>query len=135
MGQGDQILPLLAPSPLLDSLSVTLLSCARSQEATGISIAMPQPRCYLPPVTPTKPSADPWSRGVYLVPDAARILRLPVAVLRSWVAGTMERGPGADGRQEGTGGNLTERKAWKGFQRKFLSFRRFWTQQGATHSR
>ena len=69
---------------------------------------------------------------MYLVPDAARILRLPVAVLRSWVAGTMERGPGADGRQEGTGGNLTERKAWKGFQRKFLSFRRFWTQQGAT---
>ena len=49
MGQDDQISPLLAPSPLLDSLSVTLLSCARSQEATGISIAMPQPRCYLPP--------------------------------------------------------------------------------------
>jgi uncharacterized protein (DUF433 family) len=33
---------------------------------------------------------DPWTRGVYLVPDAARILRLPVAVLRSWVCGRIE---------------------------------------------
>ncbi len=41
-------------------------------------------------MTPTKPSADPWNRGVYLVPDAARILRLPVAVLRSWVCGRMD---------------------------------------------
>ena len=32
----------------------------------------------------------PWTRGVYLVPDAARILRLPVAVLRSWVCGRIE---------------------------------------------
>ncbi|MCX6874454.1 MAG: DUF433 domain-containing protein [Verrucomicrobia bacterium] len=41
-------------------------------------------------MTPAKSSADPWNRGVYLVPDAARILRLPVAVLRSWVCGRME---------------------------------------------
>jgi uncharacterized protein (DUF433 family) len=41
-------------------------------------------------VTPTKPSADPWNRGAYLVPDAARILRLPVAVLRSWVCGRID---------------------------------------------
>ncbi|MCF7674560.1 MAG: DUF433 domain-containing protein [Akkermansiaceae bacterium] len=40
-------------------------------------------------MTLTKPSADPWTRGVYLVPDAARIMRLPVAVLRSWVSGRM----------------------------------------------
>ena len=31
--------------------------------------------------------ADPWVRGVYLVPDAVRILRLPAESLRAWVGG------------------------------------------------
>lgn len=30
---------------------------------------------------------DPWLRGTYLIPDAARILRLPADSLRSWVVG------------------------------------------------
>lgn len=30
---------------------------------------------------------DPWVRGVYLVPDAVRILRLPAGSLRTWVGG------------------------------------------------
>lgn len=34
-----------------------------------------------------KPSTAPWTQGVYLIPDAARILRLPASVLRSWVSG------------------------------------------------
>jgi uncharacterized protein (DUF433 family) len=38
-------------------------------------------------VIAAKLSVDPWSRGVYLVPDAARILRLPLSVLRLWVSG------------------------------------------------
>jgi uncharacterized protein (DUF433 family) len=43
--------------------------------------------CYLPEVLAIKPTTDPWNRGVYLVPDAARILRLPLAVLRTWLSG------------------------------------------------
>jgi uncharacterized protein (DUF433 family) len=31
----------------------------------------------------------PWSRGVYLLPDAARILRLPASKLRTWVSGRL----------------------------------------------
>lgn len=34
-----------------------------------------------------KPSTAPWTQGVYLIPDAARILRLPASVLRSWISG------------------------------------------------
>lgn len=34
-----------------------------------------------------KPSTAPWTQGVYLIPDAARILRLPSSVLRSWISG------------------------------------------------
>lgn len=36
------------------------------------------------------PITDPWSRGVYLVPDAARILRVPLSVLRSWISGRLD---------------------------------------------
>jgi len=38
-------------------------------------------------VTTLSPKIDPWTRGVYLVPDAARILRLPADLLRTWVSG------------------------------------------------
>ncbi|MEO5715390.1 MAG: DUF433 domain-containing protein [Luteolibacter sp.] len=38
----------------------------------------------------TKPAAEPWNQGAYLVPDAARILRLPLSVLRSWISGKQE---------------------------------------------
>jgi len=38
-------------------------------------------------VTTLSPKVDPWTRGVYLVPDAARILRLPADLLRTWVSG------------------------------------------------
>jgi uncharacterized protein (DUF433 family) len=37
----------------------------------------------------TKTSTTPWSRGVYLLPDAARILRLPASKLRTWVSGRL----------------------------------------------
>lgn len=33
------------------------------------------------------PTAASWSQGAYLIPDAARILRLPPPLLRSWLNG------------------------------------------------
>jgi uncharacterized protein (DUF433 family) len=53
----------------------------------GFGLPGPKSVCYFPEVLAIKPTADPWNRGVYLVPDAARILRLPLAVLRTWVSG------------------------------------------------
>jgi uncharacterized protein (DUF433 family) len=58
-------------------------------------------------VIAAKPSTDPWNRGVYLVPDAARILRLPLSVLRSWVSGRRDEGrrhfPAGEFASEGHG--------------------------------
>lgn len=42
---------------------------------------------YHLPVTASLQKDDPWVRGVYLIPDAAQILRLPAGSLRSWVGG------------------------------------------------
>lgn len=44
-------------------------------------------RGYLQFVISLSQQADPWVRGVYLIPDAARILRLPADSLRQWVGG------------------------------------------------
>lgn len=38
----------------------------------------------------TSHKTDPWIRGVYLIPDAAQILRIPAASLRTWITGRNE---------------------------------------------
>ena len=51
--------------------------------------------------------ADPWVRGVYLIPDAVRILRIPAGSLRSWVNGhnykESSRFPAGEMESVGTG--------------------------------
>lgn len=55
----------------------------------GTSLPLRQPSItdYPPDVAATIHQVDPWVCGVYLIPDAARILRLPAGSLRSWVSG------------------------------------------------
>ena len=45
---------------------------------------------YSRPVATTSHKTDPWIRGVYLIPDAAQILRIPAASLRTWITGRNE---------------------------------------------
>jgi len=58
-------------------------------------------------VTATSHRVDPWVRGVYLIPDAARILRVPADSLRAWVSGRNHqqatRFPAGEMESEGKG--------------------------------
>ncbi len=62
---------------------------------------------YLSPVPNLSHSPDPWVRGVYLIPDAVRILRIPAESLRGWVGGRnykeLTRFPAGPMESEGSG--------------------------------
>jgi len=73
----------------------------------GLALRVAAHSTYLPAVTVSLHEADPWVRGVYLIPDAVRILRIPAELLRAWVGGRSYRDttrfPAGNMGSDGTG--------------------------------